>query len=424
MKYDQSVWVSTGKLRPISHPLQEPIETDVAIIGAGFTGLATAYYLQKYGIKTITLEANSVGWGASGRNAGMILPGFKKSYQSLTKKWGMEDARSMLNFSIKSIDTVENIVKENEIDCSFTRNGSIRAAFKPAHMDALKKEQEFLANHFDYPLDILDKEEMQNEVNSELYWGGLVDPNGASFQPFNYTLGLADCVETLGGKIFEQSKVISIERSKDSVTLKTESGKVKAKRLVVATNGYTTPVSKRLAKSVIPIGSYIIATEPLHEDLVRQLIPSLRPVSDTKKFLYYFRITPDKRMLFGGRVSFNGVETPELFKELREQMLSVFPQLKEARIDYRWGGMTGFTFDQFPHVGQTKEGDYYSLGYCGHGASKASLMGKVIAERIAGVKREEEKIESLPLRRIPMHSQRTLALHTVGIYYSIYDRLY
>lgn len=420
-----SLWSSTAnksKERP-SH--QSHLEFDVAIIGGGFTGLATAYYLQRFGYRTVILEQGRIGGGASGRNAGMLIPGYKMNIQKIDKKWGTDFAAQMLDLTKDAIEEIKKIVETYHIDCSLSPTGSISAAFKESHFETFKRNQEYMERNFGYSTFVLNKQQMSSELGTDLYQGVSVDPHGVSFQPLNYLLGLADVVEDLGGTIFEQSEVLSISYKKNQATITTPKGTILSSKVVIATNGYTTPaVSKTLTKSVIPVGSYMIATEPLDKETAKKLIPNNRVVSDSKKFLYYFRLTPDDRMLFGGRVSFTGQETPELYEIMRQSMLTVFPELKDVKTDYTWGGLVAMTMDMLPHIGTTKDGTYYALGYSGRGAAISTMMGKLIALNIQNENYEKSNIEKIPLKEIPFHSQRGIALNVVGMYYALQDKFF
>jgi gamma-glutamylputrescine oxidase len=416
-----SFWAATANPQLERPILKEHLQADVAIIGAGFTGLSTAYHLQKKGFSTIVLDEHCVGWGASGRNGSLMLVGYKHNLVTLAKKFGIETTRKMLDMSLDGINLVQSISEENNIDCEFKRNGSLLTAYKPSHLDGLKKEQEYMLEKLGYENTIIEKTDLHTEIQSPLYHGGMVDLNSAYIHPLKYAVGLGKAVESVGGKIFERSKVTSIEKRDNQATLFTPKGKVTAKHLIVATNGYTQSVTKKLASSVMPVGSYILTTEPLGEKAVKRFIPKNRGVFDTKKFLYYFRMTQDHRLLFGGRVDFNSVESAELFQALRENMLQVFPDLKDARIDYTWGGNVALTFDLLPHIGQTEDGTYFALGYSGHGVSLSSLMGKLLALKINKEESGNSILEKFPLRQIPMHGQRTVVLNLVASYYKFLD---
>ncbi|CAM3844336.1 FAD-binding oxidoreductase [Aeromicrobium ponti] len=423
MHHTDSLWAATAnplKLRP---SLEGKFHTDVTIIGAGFTGLATAYYLRKAGINCVVLEKNVVGWGASGRNAGMVLTGFKNSIQQIEKSWGRETAKVFLDQSGLGIEKVRGIVEAEGIECSLSDCGSMKAAFKPSHSESMKREQEFMWQAYEYELRYVERNQLKTELDSEFYHGGLVDFKSSSFHPLNYALGLANAVEVKGGKIYEQTEVSSVEENHQGYSVKTEMGAVQSSHIVFATNGYTEKLNKKLTRSIMPMGSYIIATEPLGKEVTERLIPNNRMISDTKNFLYYFRRTPDERILFGGRVSFNSKEDETLYHSLRENLLEVFPELSDRKIEFKWGGKVAFPMDFFPHVGTIKKNIHYALGYCGHGASTSTLFGEYVAQNIIDPNREKSKLEELPLRTIPLHSQKNLLLNLAGSYYSLLDKV-
>jgi gamma-glutamylputrescine oxidase len=416
-----SYWFATAdeqKKRPM---LNGNIEVDVAIIGAGFTGLSAAYHLQKLGFKTVVLDENCVGWGASGRNGSLMLVGYKHNLYTLASKYGIETTKEMLNMSLDGIELVKSISEKHNISCEFTNNGSFVAAYKESHLEKLKKEQEYMSKKLGYENYIVEKKDIRSEIHSPIYHGGMIDPNGCYLHPLKYAIGLANAVEELGGEIYEQTKVNSINRTIDGVTLLTPNGKVKASKVICATNGYTQKVTRDLSKSVMPVGSYILTTEPLGKDIANKLIPNNRGLFDTKKFLYYFRRTSDNRILFGGRVNFRAEESQELYQLLRKSLVEVFPELRQVKIDYTWGGNVALTFDLLPHIGQMDDGTYFALGYSGHGVSLSTLMGKLLALKIRGDESGNSVLEKFPLKQIPLHDQRALVLNMVGTYYRFLD---
>lgn len=422
-----SLWEATSnevKRRP---RLEDEQRCDVVIIGGGYTGLSTAYHLQKFSCSTIVLEKKKVGFGASGRNGGEVLTGFIKKMSELKQSKGLDTARKMLRMSLDSIDLIENIIRENNISCSFQRDGHIIAAYNPKHMEPLKKEQEILKKDFDYEVKILDREELyQTELASRFYHGGYIDENSASFHPYNYALGLAEAVENAGGTIYENSEVIKIQwEAKDRVVVTTEHGRVIAKELVLATNAYSSEkLNKTIAHTIIPIESIMIATEPLPEDLLQSLIKKNRTVEDTKYLLYYFRRTDDHRMAFGGSGrSTSKRDQNRLFENLYAGMLKVFPELKDARIEYRWGGKVGFTREFLPYIGQLEDGTYFAYGYAGHGASLSSLMGKMIAQKITTGSNEDNPLEVEKLKPIPFYSQHAKVVSLMKYYYKFLDSI-
>lgn len=360
-----------------------PVGVDVAIIGGGYTGLSAARTLAKQGAKVAVLEAHTVGWGASSRNGGMVLTGLKLDMRTVQRRYGSELAKRLFHYSLDSINTVEQIVKEENIDCGFARYGHLLTANKPKHFEALRNEVEFMEKEFNYHVQLLPKEQQHTEIGSDLYYGALLDECSGGLNPAQYVSGLAKAAQEAGAMLHARARVQTIERRANGFVLQTERGSVVAHSVLVATSGYTSRVTKRLQKKIIPIGSFIIATEKLPAELAQELIPRQRLIFDYKHYLNYFRLW-DNRLIFGGRAAFfpETSRTIERSAEiLRREMVQVYPQLKNVNVDYVWGGTLDFAFDMMTHVGEV-DGVYYSLGYAGHGVAMATHLGKTVAEAI------------------------------------------
>ena len=377
----QIYWHTTVKMPDDSKLTPLPENADVAIIGGGYTGLSAARTLAKQGVKVAVLEANTIGWGASSRNGGMVLTGLKLGMRSVMKKYGRETARQLFQCSLESIDTVEQIVKEENIDCGFRRYGHLLTVNKPRHFDALKEDVEFMEKEFNHTLHLLSRDEQHTEIGSNIYHGALVDECSGGLNPAQYVSGLAAAAEGAGATLHARARVNRLERKENRFVLETERGPLNAESVLVATSGYTGNVTKNLQKKVIPIGSFIIVTEKLSDDLVKELIPKGRMIFDYKHYLNYFRLW-ENRMIFGGRAAFFPETSSTIQRSaeiLRHEMIQVYPQLKDIKIEYVWGGTLDFAFDMMTHVGEV-DGIYYSLGYAGHGVAMATYLGKTVAE--------------------------------------------
>lgn len=418
-----SLWEATGNRFRERPALTGNHYGDVVIIGGGFTGVSTAYYLARYGANPIVLEQNTVGSGASGRNGGQVLTGFLPSMSVLSKNRGLDTAKRMMRISLDAIELIEQLAKANNIDCSFERNGHLYAAYKPSHLDDLKKEQEVLAREFDYNVEILEKQDLIKELSTDFYSGGMIDSNSALFHPFNYVTGLAAAAEREGAVIFEHSRALKIERlSKNKVGIHTDGGKVTANDLVIATDAYSEDLHKKIRQALIPVESIMIATEVLSKDLVEFLIKKNRAVFDTKHMLYYFRRTPDDRIAFGGSGrSTSKRDAENLYKKLYEGMLKVFPELQDAKIEYEWNGKVGFTRDMLPCMGRLKEGTYFALGYAGHGAAMSTYMGRCLADSVMNQQEEGNPFIKEDLEKIPFHSQHEKVVNFMKYYYKVLD---
>jgi glycine/D-amino acid oxidase-like deaminating enzyme len=384
---EESLWTAQAPLPPAPADAPLPARADVAIIGAGYTGLAAARALARRGARVVVFEAERIGWGASSRNGGMVLTGLKVGLETAIARYGREAARALFRASLASIDCVEQIVREEQIDCDFARCGHLEVACKPAHFAALARAAEVMAREGGHTtVRVLSRDELGAELGATIYHGGLVDETSAGLHPARYVLGLARAAERAGATLVPGTPAQAVAREHGGFAVRTARGTLRADAVFVATNGYTGAAVPALQRRVLPIGSYIIATLPLPDDLARALVPRNRMIFDSKNFLYYYRLTPDRRMLFGGRAAFFP-ETPATVREsaaiLRRGMVSVFPQLAQTPVEYAWGGTLGFTFDLFPHAGQL-DGVHYALGYAGHGVALATYLGTQMAGVIAG----------------------------------------
>jgi glycine/D-amino acid oxidase-like deaminating enzyme len=423
----KTFWLDTLSM-PVPAEQALPACVDIAVIGAGFTGLSAARTLAKRGAKVAVLEAETVGWGASSRNGGMVLTGLKLGASTLIARYGKEATRCMYAASLESIDCVEQIVREENIACDFVRCGHLEVACKAKHFTEFHESFEVIAREFNHQLRVVPKDQLQSEIGSTIYHGGIVDETSAGVNPARYVAGLARAAERAGAAIFERARVESIERDANQGTsgwkIATARGALWAKDVFVATSGYTSRVTPTLQKKIIPIGSYIIVTEILPEKVAAELSPRNRMIYDSKNFLYYYRLTPDRRMLFGGRAAFFP-ETESSIRTsaeiLRRGMISVYPQLRDARVEYVWGGTLDFAFDIMPHAGQL-DGIYYSVGYAGHGVAMASYLGTKMAERICGGA-GENPFATIPFPGAPLglYNGKPWFLPLAGAWYKFLD---
>lgn len=377
----ENFWITTVNMPDDKNLTPIPESADVAIIGGGYTGLSAARTLAKRGTKVVVLEAETMGWGASSRNGGMTLTGLKVSMQTAIKNYGKATARELFQYSLDSVDTVEQIVKEEKIDCGFARTGHLLAANKPKHFEALKDEVDFMAKEFNHKVHLVPPGEMRSEIGTDIYPGALVDEASAGLNPAQFVAGLARAAENSGAILCAKARVARIEKKDARFLVQTERGSLKADSVIVATSGYTGSATRNLQKKIIPIGSFIIATERLSDELARELSPKNRMIFDYKHFLNYFRLW-DNRLIFGGRAAFfpeNESTVRESGEILRREMLQVYPQLKDARAEYVWGGTLDFAFDMMTHVGEL-DGLHYALGYAGHGVAMGAHLGMKLAE--------------------------------------------
>jgi glycine/D-amino acid oxidase-like deaminating enzyme len=425
---ERNYWLDTVSIPTgdPSRPLPESI--DVAVVGGGFTGLSAALALAKRGVSVAVLEAETFGWGASSRNGGMVLTGLKLPVPTLISRYGRGAVRRMYAASLAAIDCVEQIVREEKIDCNFSRCGHLQVACKQAHFDGYAESVALVAREFNHKLRLVPKAELRSEIGSDIYYGGIVDELSAGVNPARYVAGLALAAERAGAAMFGHTRVHKVEQESSKsgrrFRVHTSKGSLLAREVVLASGAYTAHATPALQRKVIPVGSYIIVTEVLPEDLARELSPQSRMIYDSKHFLYYYRLTPDRRMLFGGRAAFfpeneNTVRQSAVI--LHRGMIDVYPQLRDAKVEYVWGGTLDFTFDVMWHAGKIDD-MYYAVGYAGHGVAIGSYFGTQIAGIICGAP-NHIPFDGIPFRDAPvgLRSGHTWALPLAGAYYRFLD---
>ncbi len=420
----QIYWHTTIKMPDDSNLTPIPEKVDVAIIGGGYTGLSAARTLAKRGVNVAVLEAETIGWGASSRNGGMTLTGLKVPMQTIIKNYGREIAKELFQCSIDSVNTVEEIIKEENINCGFARTGHLLAANKPKHFDALKDEVEFMAKEFNHKVHLVAPGELKSEIGTDVYHGALVDDVSGGLNPAQFVTGLADAAEKAGANLCARARVNRLRRGENRFVLETERGALSAESILVATSGYTGNVTQKLQKKIIPIGSFIIATERLSDELAHELSPKNRMIFDFKHYLNYFRLW-DNRMIFGGRAAFfpeNKNTIAQSGEILRREMIQVYPQLKDVKVEYVWGGTLDFAFDQMTHVGEL-DGVHYSLGYAGHGVAMGTYLGKTVAEAMLNGNIKEHPFAKFDFPNAPLglYDGRPWFLPFAGMWHKILD---
>ena len=351
-------------------------ETDIAIVGSGYTGLCAARILKKNGASVTVLDRNTIGWGASSRNGGMATPGLKQGIQKIHKIYGEKLAHEFWKISVDAIDLIDEIVTEHSIDCDWERNGHASLATKPSHAPRLKEYGSWLEKEFGHYQKYIPKHQIQDEIGSNTYYGALTDEISGGLHPSKYVFGLASAVSNLGVQLCENTAVTKIENNdSNNFKLITSKGDINAKKVIIATNGYTDRLVPKLKPLIFPVGSYIVVTEPLTNELQNIINPKRRMYYDSKWFLNYFRLTPDGRMLWGGRNDLStDLDLDDSAKRLSKELYTVFPDLKDIPITHTWTGKLGITFDLMPHIGKTND-IYYAFGYGGHGLSIATYLG-------------------------------------------------
>jgi glycine/D-amino acid oxidase-like deaminating enzyme len=417
---ERCLWTETSP-RPSLPASPLPASTEVAIIGGGYTGLSAARSLARRGVDVTVLEQHTMGWGASSRNGGFVLPGYKPEMAELYHQVGEERAARMFQLTLDAIAFLERLIAEEAIACDLVQCGAVTLAAKPGHLRALEESGRFLQERLGYSTELLGPGEIGREIGSARYHGGLVDPGARSLQPAKYAAGLTAAAQRAGARLVENTRVTSVRRGSQGFELTTSGGVLRSREVFAATDGYTPPALSALRRRVIPIGSYQIATSRLDPDLARRLIPRGRVFSDTKNLLYYFRLSPDGRMVFGGRASFTPAGIRHSAGILEAAMREVFPELSATPIEFAWSGKVGYPMDHLPHAGRL-DGVHYALGYCGHGVALSSYLGSRMGEVIAG-DGEIPDLGTSTFRAIPFFNGVPWFLPLVGGYYRTRDWL-
>jgi gamma-glutamylputrescine oxidase len=363
--------------------LRGAVRADVVVLGGGIAGCSAALHLAKRGYRVALLEARVVGYGASGRSGGQTIFGLAASQKALAAEVGRDDARRLFDLSVEALDLTQSLIKENAIECDYHAN-HVHVAVKPRHLQELADWARELHEEYDYPsVQLLNRGELQAHVQSDRYLGGLIDPRSGHLHPLKFTQGLARAAETAGARIFEDSQVLRYEDGPE-VTVHTARGSVRCAHLVLCGNAYIGAVAPTLARRILGVGTYIIATEPLGEERVRALLPSNAAIADINWILDYFRRSADHRLLFGGRVSYSALQPPRLAESMAKRMLRIFPTLADVRVAYAWGGYLDITMNRAPNFGRLAPNVFYMQGFSGHGMSLTGLAGKLVAEAVAG----------------------------------------
>ncbi|MDE1169208.1 MAG: FAD-binding oxidoreductase [Pseudomonas sp.] len=410
---------NSGREFPI---LDQVVETDVCIIGAGYTGLSSALFLSEAGYRVTVLEAAKVGFGASGRNGGQLVNSYSRDVDVIEARYGARTAEVLGSMIFEGGDIIRQRIAQYGIECDY-RQGGIFAALNPKQLRGLAEQKRGWERYGNDQLHMLDANDIAGQIGSDAYVGGLLDKSGGHIHPLNLALGEAAAVIKLGGRIYEQSGAVDI-RYGEPIVVSTAKGQVRAKYLLIAGNAYLNKdLDTRVTSKSMPCGSQIVVTEPLSEKVARELITNNYCVEDCNYLLDYYRLTADNRLLYGGGVVYGAREPDDIEQLILPKILKTFPQLKGVKIDYRWTGNFLLTMSRMPQFGRVEKNAYYMQGYSGHGVTCSHLAGKLISEMIRGDAERFEAFASLP--HMPMLGGRTFQapLTAMGAaYYALRDR--
>lgn len=417
-----SYYAASSRELQREHPaLQEQLDVDVVVVGAGYTGLYTALNLARAGKSVAILEASRVAWGASGRNGGQVILGFSCDMPPFEAALGLDGARQVWQLVQGAAQEIRQRIADHRIDCDWMP-GHVWTSVLQRRVHLLTDWQEEAAHKWGYDqLRFLTKDQLAQHVASPRYQAGLLDLQGGHLHPLKYALGLARAAEALGVRIFENSKALRYVERPDGVEVETAQGRVRASQLVLACNAYVDALDTRLKNRILPVGTYIIATEPLDEALAREILPTRPAVSDNQFILDYFRLSRDNRLLFGGKCSYTGRTPLNLTEGMRSDMLRVFPQLAGTKIDYTWGGHIDITMARTPHFGRAGP-VYWAQGFSGHGIVPTCVAGRVLAEAIQGDETHLQLFTALHNRPFPGGETLGGFLQVLGMsYYRLRD---
>ncbi len=416
--YPESWYAATAEIGAERSSLDGDLTCDVAIVGAGYTGLSTALHAAEKGLDVVVIDAHRVGFGASGRNGGQVGTGWNKDQHWLEKRLGREDARRLWDLTVEAKALTRELAAKHAPDAAY-KPGVLHAEWTDRGTNEARRYGDWLRDTYGFETEYLGRDAVREVCRSEVYQGGLLDWDAGHIHPLRYVLGLARGAEAAGARIFERTEAIGVA---DGV-VRTPTGKIKASHVVLAGNGYLPDLNSQVSSRVMAINSFIAATEPLG-DLADDVLTKDIAVADDRFVVNYFRLSEDKRLLFGGRESYSIGYPADIVTALRARMTRLFPQLKDVRIDYHWGGTLGITMTRLPMVRRIGKTTLAAGGFSGHGVAITGLTGKVLAEAIAGDASRFDLMSSLPGQMFPGGRHARMPLLTLGMtWFSLRDRL-
>lgn len=413
MEHIDSFYTFSANQSPLREPLRFDLDADVCVIGGGFSGLSAALHLAEQGREVVLLEGARIGWGASGRNGGQIVNGLNASLATIKNRYGDETARFVGSVLQEGAGIIRQFVEKYEIDCDL-KPRNLLVALNGRHMRELEAKQRLWREHGMDDYELLDAVDLQQHVNSARYQGGLLDHSGGHLHPLNLAIGEACALEKAGGVIHEQSRVNRVENIGTHPVVITENARVSCQTLVLCGNAYLGNSVPALAPRVMPVSTQIIATEPLPEDLAHHLLPSDSCVEDARYILDYFRLSADKRLLFGGGTVYGGTDPKDVEAKLRPAMERVFPDLRDTAVSHAWSGNFALSFSRVPQLGRLGPNSFHAMGYSGHGVTGSHLFGRILSEAVQGNTTRFDKFAALPWFPFPGGQRFRAPYSTVG----------
>jgi len=422
--YVASYYAASAAAAPERPALSGSVSADVCVVGGGIAGCSAALHLAERGMKVVLLEDNRIGWGASGRSGAQAIHGIAAGQGKLTRLIGAQGARAVWDMSVEALALMRGLIARYDIACDWA-DGYMLTAVKERHVHELQAEFHELRDSYGYPsLRYLPREELRATLDTDRYLAALYDGNSGHLHPLNYTLGLASAAESRGVQIHEGTRALGFTRADSRVRIATPAGEVQAGQLVLCGNVYLGATAPSLARKIMAVATYIVATERLEAGRAARLIANNAAVSDMNWVLDYYRRSADQRLLFGGRVNYSGLKSFDAPSATRARMLRVFPQLADVRIEYSWGGEVDITLNRAPHFGRLAPNVYFLQGFSGHGIALTGIAGKLVAEAIAGTAERFDVFARIPHANFPGGmALRRPALVLAMLYYRLKDLL-
>jgi gamma-glutamylputrescine oxidase len=423
LEHPQSYYAATARPFPRLAELQGETEADVAVIGGGYTGLSAALNLAERGYQVVLIDQARIGWGASGRNGGQINTGLRKGPVELIARYGKDRAKALFDLAEEGRAIIRERAQRHRIRCDLKAN-TLYVAHRPSEEQWMRAEVAALEREFGYTKALfVPKDELDEHIGSDAFYAGIADWGGGHLHPLNYALGLAQAAMDAGAKLYERTHAFAINEADGGVTVSTDRGRIKADYAVIACDAYLGDLEPRIAAKIMPIANFIIATEPLSEAEADALIPNDACVCDTRSVVNYFRLSGDRRMLWGGGEKYTPTPPSDVRAFVRPHMVRVFPQLADKKIEYGWSGMVGITMNRLPNLGRIGN-IFYAQGYSGQGVAITGIAGKLIAEALSGTAERFDVFANLPHRAFPggtalRHPLLVLAM----LWYALRDRL-
>ncbi|MGB5247935.1 MAG: FAD-binding oxidoreductase [Woeseia sp.] len=421
--YIDSYYAATAIGAVARAPLAGSVDTDVCIVGGGYTGVSAALHLAERGYRVILVEAERIGWGASGRNGGHVGVGQRKGQAELEAMVDRDTAHKLWQYGIDAVELIRNRIAQHQIDCDL-KQGILHVAAKASHVADMRAEVAALERDYGYQqMRFVDRDELQTMLGTDRYFAGQLDSGSSHLHPLNFALGLAAAAEAAGATLHERSRVTSFKGGTNPVVT-TANGSVRCKHVILACNGYLEDLAPEIAGYIMPINNFVLATEPLSDAMARELIRDDVAVQDTLFVIDYWKLSGDNRLVFGGGENYSRRFPSDLKQFVRKFMLKIYPQLARTRIDYAWGGTLAITLNRLPRFGRTKDGVFYAHGYSGHGVPTATFAGQLLAEAVAGTAERFDVMASLPKVKFPGGTLLRWPGLVLGmLYYSLRDKL-